>query len=191
MDIIHKITYLSFSLSTVHYPLPMNAALSQFIQVVKRIPLFQGLKTDQALAMIKVCERRALQRREQLCGYGEPSNEMFILLSGELSIRTAQDVQIATIKPIAPVGEMGIFTGEPRSANVMASEASSLLVLSKAKLNVFMRRNPDIEIIISRNLINTLSERLRAANKEIAHLQILISDQGANPEDILDDEPAT
>ena len=86
---------------------------------------------------------------------------------------------------------MGIFTGEPRSANVMASEASSLLVLSKAKLDMFMRRNPPIEIIISRNLINTLSERLRTANQEIAHLQNLIADQGANPEDVLDDEPAT
>lgn len=169
----------------------MNAALSQFIQVVKRIPLFQGLQTDQALAMIKVCERRTLQRREQLCKYGDPSNDMFILLSGELSIRTAKDVQIAKIKPIAPVGEMGIFTGEPRSANVMASEASSLLVLSKAKLDMFMRRNPPIEIIISRNLINTLSERLRTANQEVAHLQNLIADQGATPEDILDDEPAT
>ena len=86
---------------------------------------------------------------------------------------------------------MGIFTGEPRSANVMASEASSLLVLSKAKLDMFMRRNPPIEIIISRNLINTLSERLRTANQEIAHLQNLIADQGANPEDVLDAEPAT
>ncbi len=86
---------------------------------------------------------------------------------------------------------MGIFTGEPRSANVMASEASSLLVLSKAKLDMFMRRNPPIEIIISRNLITTLSERLRTANQEIAHLQNLIADQGANPEDVLDDEPAT
>lgn len=167
----------------------MNAALSQFIQVVKRIPLFQGLKTDQALAMIKVCERRSLQPREVLCSYGEPSKEMFILLSGELSIRTADDVQIAKISPIAPVGEMGIFTAEPRSATVMASEASSLLVLSKNKLDVFMRRNPPIEIIISRNLISTLSERLRNANQEIAHIQQLMSDQDANPEDILEEEP--
>jgi sulfate permease, SulP family len=87
------------------------------------------------------------------------------------------------------VGEMGIFTEEPRSATVMASEASSLLVLSKNKLDVFMRRNPPIEIIISRNLINTLSERLRKANQEIAHIQQLMADQSADPEDILEEEP--
>jgi CRP-like cAMP-binding protein len=169
----------------------MNTSLSQFIQVVKRIPLFQGLQTAQTLALIKVCQRRTLQRRENLCVYGEPSTEMFILLSGELSIRTSENVQIAKIAPIAPVGEMGIFTGEPRSATVMASEESSLLVLSKPRLDMFMRRNPPIEIMISRNLINTLSARLRTANQEIGHLQRLISDQDAKPEDVLGTEAET
>lgn len=169
----------------------MNAALSQFVQVVKRIPLFADLKTDQVVALLKVCDRRKLEPREYLCAFGEPSNEMFILLNGELSVRTAEGVQIAKIAPIAPVGEMGIFTGEKRSATVMASTTSSLLVLSKVKLDMFMRRNPPIEIAISRSLINTLSQRLRTANQEIAHLQHLIADQGAEPEDVLEEEPET
>jgi len=166
----------------------MNATLSQFVQVVKRIPLFEGLATDHVVALLKVCDRLKLEPREQLCAYGEPSKEMFILLNGELSVRTAEGVQFAKISPIAPVGEMGIFTGEARSATVMASATSSLLVLSKVKLDMFMRRNPPIEIAISRSLINTLSQRLRKSNEEIAHLQRLISDQGAEPEDVLEEE---
>jgi CRP/FNR family cyclic AMP-dependent transcriptional regulator len=169
----------------------MNSNVSQFIQVIKRIPLFAGLKTDQVLALFRVRERRALKPREQLCGFGEPSKDMCILLSGELSIRTAQGIQIAKIGPIAPVREMGIFTGEPRSATVMASEASSLLVLTKVKLDFVLRRNPPIEIAISRNLISTLSQRLRIANQEVSHLQGLIADQGAEPEDVLEDETGT
>jgi len=169
----------------------MNTDLTQFVQVIKRIPLFQGLKTDQARTVLQVCERQTLQPREQLCAFGDPSNHMYVLLSGELSVRTQDDVQVAIITPIAPVGEMGIFTGEARSATVLARETTSLLVLSKAKLEMCMRRNPTIEIAISRNLINTLSQRLRAANQEIAHLQHLIADQGAPPENLLDDDDAT
>lgn len=165
----------------------MNATLTQFVQVIKRIPLFQGLATDQVVSLLKVCDRCKLEPRERLCSYGEPSNDMYILLSGELSVRTAEGVQFAKIKPIAPVGEMGIFTGEPRSATVMASEPSALLALNKNKLDMFMRRNPPIEVAISRSLINTLSQRLRDANTEIAHLQNVIADQGANPEDVLED----
>ena len=73
---------------------------------------------------------------------------------------------------------MGIFTDEPRSATVLAREPSALLVLSKNKLVSLMRSNPSIEIVISRNLIATLSDRLRHANGEITHLQKLIADIG-------------
>lgn len=166
----------------------MNGDLAQFVQVLKRVPLFQGLKPDQALLLLKSCEQRTLGIREELCACGAPSNDMYILLSGQLSVRTQEDVQVALIDPIAPVGEMGIFTGEPRSATVLAREPSALLVLSKNKLVFLMRRNPGIEIAISRNLIATLSDRLRHANGEIAHLQKLIADTGEGQ--ILPSDPA-
>ena len=154
----------------------MNGDLSQFVHVSKRIPLFQGLKPDQALLLLKSCDQRALDTRQQLCAYGASSNDIYILLTGQLSVRTQEDVQVALIDPIAPVGEMGIFTGEPRSATVLAREPSALLVLSKNKLVSLMHRNPAIEIVISRNLIATLSDCLRHANSEITHLQKLIAD---------------
>lgn len=157
----------------------MEGDLSHFIQAVKRIPLFQGLKTEQALALLKISEQRVLEPRAKLVAFGDPSREMFILLSGQLSVRTRDGVQIAIIAPIAPVGEMGIFTGEPRSATVTAIDKAALLVLGKLHLDNLMRRNPDIELAISRNLITTLSERLRHANREIAHLQGLIADTEA------------
>ncbi|MCZ6634303.1 MAG: cyclic nucleotide-binding domain-containing protein [bacterium] len=157
----------------------MDRDPSQFVQALKRIPLFQGLKPDQALVLIRVCEQKALGAREFLCHNGDSANEMYILLSGQLSVRTKEAVQVARIDPIAPVGEMGIFTGEPRSADVIALEPSNMLVLSKAKLLSLMRRHPDIEIAISRNLIATLSQRLRDANNELVHLHALISDQEA------------
>jgi len=72
-----------------------------------------------------------------------------------------------------------------RWASSLANAAQQLLfVLSKAKLLALMRLNPGIEITLSRNLIATLSERLREANKEIGHLQKLIADIGE------DDMPA-
>lgn len=149
---------------------------AQFIQAIKRVPLFQGLKTDQAISLVKISDRLVLEPRTPLCNSGDMSKDMYILLSGRLSVRTGTGIQVAVIDPIAPVGEMGIFTGEPRSATVVAAEKSTLLVLSKMHLDNLMRRSPDIELSISRNLITTLSNRLRAANKEIAHLQFLIAD---------------
>jgi CRP-like cAMP-binding protein len=153
---------------------------SQFIQAIKRVPLFHGLKTDQAVTLIKISERLVLEPRTALCHYGDPSQDMYILLSGRLSVRTAADIQVATIEPIAPVGEMGLITGEPRSATVIVSDKATLLIFNKLHFDNLMRRHPDIELTISRNLITTLSHRLRAANNEIAHLQSLIADKKTN-----------
>ena len=165
----------------------MEQDLPNFIQAIRRIPLFQGLKPDQALAIFKTCERRTLAPKGVLCELGAPSTEMFILLSGQLSVRTEGNIQVALINPIAPVGEMGIFTGEPRSATVIAREAASFLVLSKARLDHLMRRNSDIEVAISRSLIQILSQRLRDANRELAYLNRLIADQEAGKKALLED----
>ena len=84
---------------------------------------------------------------------------MCILITGQLSVRTQEGKQVALIDPIAPVGVNGHL-----------HRRTSLVSL--------MRRNPSMEIVISRNLIATLSDRLRHANGEITHLQKLIADIG-------------
>ena len=95
----------------------------------------------------------------------------------------ADGTQIAKIAPVAPVGEMGIFTDEPRSATVVATSASTLFVLGKYQLEGAMRQNKDIEITVSRNVIATLAQRIRQSNEELNHLRALIADQGAPPDE--------
>ena len=105
---------------------------------------------------------------------------MYILLSGELSVRTKDNTQIAKISPVEPVGEMGLFTDEPRSATLVATKDSSCFVLGKNPLEYAMRTNKDIEITLCRNVIATLAARLRGSHEELDHLRQLISDQGPN-----------
>ena len=159
--------------------------IARFVAVLKRISFFETLSPEQAKSILQVCEQRSLDQNSKLCTFGDPSSELFILVSGKLSVRTKDGVQIAVISPIAPVGEMGLFTGEPRSATVTARESCSLLVLGKSRLDSILRRSPDLELRVSRNLIRILSQRLRDANAEVAHLQELLSDleEGTPTED--------
>ena len=159
--------------------------IARFIAVLKRISFFETLSPEQAKSILQACEQRSLDQNSKLCTFGDPSSELFILVSGKLSVRTKDGVQVAIISPIAPVGEMGLFTGEPRSATVTAREPCSLLVLGKSRLDSILRRSPDLELRVSRNLIRILSQRLRDANAEVAHLQELLSDleEGTPTED--------
>ncbi len=156
----------------------MSQDVSQFVAAVQRIPLFKGLNPTQAISVLKVCDRKSIDAGTVLCRYGDRSEQMYILLSGALSIRTEDGTQIAKIDPIAPVGEMGIFTEEPRSATVVATEAASLFVLGKYKLQGVMRQNNEVEVNISRNVIATLAQRIRDANQELNYLRGVIADQG-------------
>ena len=141
------------------------------------------------MVILKSCQNQSVAAQQTLCNFGEPSDKMFILLYGKLSIYSQEGAQVPRIEPVAPVGEMGLFTGEPRPATVKASEAATPFLLSKPHLDHLLRRNPGVEPVVSRNLIRTLSERLRAANQEITHLGHLIADQDAGTEE-LEEDPA-
>lgn len=158
----------------------MNKDIAQFVAIIKRVPLFTGLQLMQAATLLKVCERRSLSAGEKLCQFGDRSDSMYILLSGELSVRTKDNTQIAKISPVEPVGEMGLFTDEPRSATLVATKDSSCFVLEKDPLDYAMRTNKDIEITLCRNVIATLAERLRKSHDELDHLREMVSNMGPN-----------
>jgi len=44
-----------------------------------------------------------------------------------------------------------------------------------------------MEVIISRNVIATLAQRIRESNEELNHLRGLIADQGAPPEEVTEE----
>jgi len=45
---------------------------------------------------------------------GEPSDEMMVLLKGHLAVTNNAGDVLAEIKAGAPIGEMGVFTGQTR-----------------------------------------------------------------------------
>ena len=156
----------------------MNKDITKINDVVKRVPLFAGLQLMQAVTLLKACEQRTLAAGEMLCQFGDESDSMYILLTGELSVRTKDNTQIAKVSPVEPIGEMGLFTDEPRSATLVATKNSYLFVLGKNPLEGTMRSNKDIEITLCRNVIALLATRLRSSAEELDHLRQLISDQG-------------
>jgi hypothetical protein len=79
------------------------------LAIAEKIPIFQGLA---ALASVKgpVCGEDGNIRQDKLvCKEGENSNSIFILLSGEL-VAIGTGVELAHIKPVEILGEVGVIT---------------------------------------------------------------------------------
>jgi small-conductance mechanosensitive channel len=79
---------------------------------------------------------------------GAVAHWLYILVSGKAEIRVNTDGAppklIATLTAPAVFGEMGLMTGEPRSADVVSIGASECYRLDKAAFELIIRERPEI-----------------------------------------------
>ncbi len=82
-----------------------------------------------------------------VCAAGDRSDALWIVISGRLRIWSPDGESDTTFLneagPAASVGEMGVITGNPRAANVIAVRDSVLARLAEADLRDLLRRHPE------------------------------------------------
>ena len=140
----------------------------RFIHILEKIPMFQRLTPSQALEILKICTPKSFSAKEAVVEHGSKSTEMFILLSGKLVVIAPEGTGLTQLTPITSVGEMGVITGQPRSATVVVAEKANVFVLSRIKFEVLIKKFPDVGFVIFRNIIQTLSQRLGSTNDQLA-----------------------
>ena len=106
----------------------MNETQYQLLRVIRKIRLFQGLGRQHIQALLPLCKLVSLEPLQNLYNQGDPSREMLLLLTGKLWVVRGGDEVLAEIGPGSSVGEMGFFTGEARSADIVVAVLSERLV---------------------------------------------------------------
>jgi CRP-like cAMP-binding protein len=106
----------------------------------------------------------ALEPGAVLFQAGDAGDAAYVLMSGELEIRTTsaegRDVRIGALGPGALVGEMAVLDGGTRSADAVASRRSTLWRIPRHALIDALAQDPAAALAV----IGELSRRLRAAN---------------------------
>jgi len=134
------------------------------VQVLRKIPIFKGLSPSQVKMVLSLCVHKSFKPGSQVCRGNTRSDEMFILLSGELVVVTVEGIRVATILPVTVVGEMGVITGQPRSATLEVGKPSNIFVIQKAQFDLMLREDRDMRGMIYRNIIDVLSGKLTNDN---------------------------
>ena len=111
----------------------------KLVNFIQKIPVFSTLSPYKAKLILSLCSKIALEEKKILCKQGDSSDSMFILLQGKLAVKIKKSFTIATIHPVSSIGEMGVFTNEPRTATVEAMEKSILLCLQKSDLDKLVK----------------------------------------------------
>jgi CRP-like cAMP-binding protein len=123
---------------------------------------------------------------ESLMLQGDPSDALYVLLSGRVRVLRQHDdlpnpLILAELGPGALVGEMGVLDGEVRSATVTAIEPTETLEVPAATVTAVMKDHPQL----ADGLLRLVSRRLRTTDSlvEQARLELvaLVADHLRTP----------
>ncbi|WP_413208243.1 cyclic nucleotide-binding domain-containing protein [Rhodospirillum sp. A1_3_36] len=116
--------------------------------------------------MVRHGRRQRFGEGQILITEGEPSDFLYILLEGELSIRV-NGVGIVAERGVGEiVGEMSFVDSQPPSATVSAKGEALVLSLNKEEMREELRDNTDFASRFYRALAIFLSDRLRQSNTQ-------------------------
>lgn len=160
-------------------------ASDPIIEVLRKIPIFASLSLPEIQKIFNLCRFRQVSSGADLYRHGASSADLFILLEGSLGVRTAAGVEISRIYPIGLVGEMGVLTGEPRSADVVALEDVIGLSIHKDDLADLFIRNAEVCRKMLTNVIQALSKKLYNANVQIEQIKNSVPELNKEADELL------
>jgi GNAT superfamily N-acetyltransferase len=131
-------------------------------ELVDRIGLFAGLTQEQLQRLAVSCGQAAVEAGERVFSRGEPCNETYLILDGEVEIRLAdEDRAVGVVGPGECLGEVSLLMGTSHSADAVALRPVRAAVLPCEDLVELVRQRPDIGVVLFRNLARGLGEKLR------------------------------
>lgn len=139
--------------------------------LVATVPFFQKLGAATVADIVRLLEARDVGDGTVIIRKGEPGDTMYFLVSGEATVELAEPV---VLKPGNFFGEMALLFGEPRSATVVATRPSVLLLLDVADLRELAGRRPELVDLIEaearrRSEANARAKMSSAAVPDSAH----------------------
>ena len=136
------------------------------IEALRQSPLLRAFEERQLQSLAGVAKDRTFQPGDFLIREGGTGGmAMYVILDGKVEVRSG-DVVLTELGPGAHLGEMAILAGDdtPRSADVVATEPTTALQITRWDLLPFLESNPKIALAV----IEELARRLQAADQTLA-----------------------
>ncbi len=125
--------------------------------LVTAVPFFRDLGAATLADIVRLMETRYVAEGTVIVRQGDAGDAMYFIVSGAVTVEV--DPKPVVLSSGSFFGEMALLFGEPRSATVVATKASVLLVLDIADFRVLAGRRPNLI-----EAIETEGKRRRDAN---------------------------
>jgi CRP-like cAMP-binding protein len=116
----------------------------------------------QELARAERVEHRVLALQGLAGSGGEEGEEMYVILSGEVSVVTGQGsrprTELARRRAGEHIGEMSLLSGAPRMATMVAVGEVHALGMARREFEQILRQRPDTSLVVMKVLCDRLRE---------------------------------
>ncbi len=148
-------------------PLDDKLVPSGQTDILQSANLFQDLSENDLDKLAHHTIQRTFKRNAIIISRGDSGNSLYLILAGKVRVylddEKGNQVTIAEYGPGECFGELALFSGAERAANVITTEDSRCAVLSRQAFMDFMREYPEVSL----RVISSLVERIQAMTEEI------------------------
>lgn len=140
---------------------PEGSTLDGRMALLRRIPLFANLPEPEIDMLGRRLEPRGFLRGDVICRQGDPGDHLFVVSSGQVRVYTLTldgvEVSVDILTEGDFFGEMAILDGLARSANVVATRPTQILMLRRSDFLAHLMAYPQTAV----RVIEAVSRRLR------------------------------
>ncbi|MBN2423867.1 MAG: cyclic nucleotide-binding domain-containing protein [Calditrichaceae bacterium] len=142
----------------------------QVSKILQQVPIFKSLSKESIDFIVERLKFKTFDEEETICKIGDPGDEMFIIITGEVKIVIYSDDAkheqvVAKLGSGNYFGEMALLTGETRSASVITTEKSEMFVLHKNDFDVILDKYPAISLSLGKIVSQRLRDTLKKATQ--------------------------
>ncbi len=139
---------------------------------IARAPMFASLPLHAIEDLTQRVSIRRVRAGGVVVSQDEPGDALFVIMSGRVKVvifgENGREVTLSLLRPGDAFGEISLFDGEPRSANCIALEPTTMMVLEREDLLAHITEFPQTAL----NLLGEMANRLRRADDSIAQLAL-------------------
>jgi Small-conductance mechanosensitive channel len=139
-------------------------SVNEIFERLSAVPLFAPLNEEETMKLAESAETKIFSPNEPIVRKGQEGGSMFVIHRGSVKVQIIENGVPKTINTLYAgdfFGEMGLFTGEPRSASVIAAEETEVLQIRDQALKPLLDNNPELVEALSK----IIAERRAILNK--------------------------
>ena len=124
-----------------------DGAGGAIVERLSAVDIFAPLSADETAMLAQSAMSHIFAPGETVIRAGDPGSSMFVVHKGRVCVQISENgrpLTVATLNNGDFFGEMALFTGEPRTANIVALEETEVLEIGHEAMKQVFQTNPDL-----------------------------------------------